>query len=364
IASEQGSLYEHAARAIDSSLTLGAHGLPLIGTGDWNDGMNNVGAQGRGESVWLAWLLLATVKACAPWADARGESARAASWRAYATALRVVLESASGWDGAWYRRGYYDDGAPLGSHESQECKIDAIAQSWSLISGAADPGHAAQAMAAVEKYLVLHDDKIALLFAPPFDRTPMNPGYIKGYPPGIRENGGQYTHGATWSIFACALLGQGDRAGELFDILNPIRHSDTPDAVACYQVEPYVACADVYAVAPYVGRGGWTWYSGSAGWLYRAGLEAILGFQPQGDHLRLSPCIPKSWPRYDIVYRHRGKQGIVTPYEITVENPVGVHRGVIRVEFDGVEQAISARDTARIPLLEDARTHRVRIVLG
>ena len=364
IASEQGSLYEHAARAIDSSLTLGAHGLPLIGAGDWNDGMNNVGAQGRGESVWLAWLLLATIKACAPWADARGESARAASWRAYATALRVVLESAAGWDGAWYRRGYYDDGTPLGSHESQECKIDAIAQSWSLISGAADPGHAAQAMAAVEKYLVLHDDKIALLFTPPFDRTPLNPGYIKGYPPGIRENGGQYTHGATWSIFACALLGQGDRAGELFDILNPIRHSDTAEAVACYQVEPYVACADVYAVAPYVGRGGWTWYSGSAGWLYRAGLEAILGFQPQGDHLRISPCIPKSWPRYDIVYRHRDKQGIVTPYEITVENPAGVHRGVIRVELDGVEQSISARDAARIPLLEDARTHRVRIVLG
>ncbi|EQD45569.1 glycosyltransferase 36, partial [mine drainage metagenome] len=208
-----------------------------IGTGDWNDGMNNVGAKGRGESVWLAWFLLATIKACAPWADARGEPARAGSWRTYATALQAALESAAGWDGAWYRRGYYDDGTPLGSHESQECKIDTIAQSWSLISGAADPGHAAQAMAAVEKYLVLHDDKIALLFTPPFDRTPMKPGYIKGYPPGIRENGGQYTHGATWSIFACAMLGQGDRAGELFDILNPIRHSDTAAAVTCYQVE-------------------------------------------------------------------------------------------------------------------------------
>ena len=364
IASEHGSLYEHAARAIDSSLTLGAHGLPLIGTGDWNDGMNSVGAQGRGESVWLAWFLLATIKACAPWADARGESARAASWRTCATALRGVLESAAGWDGAWYRRGYYDDGTPLGSHESQECRIDTIAQSWSLISGAADPGHAAQAMAAVEKYLVLHDDRIALLFTPPFDRTPLNPGYIKGYPPGIRENGGQYTHGATWSIFACAMLGQGDRAGELFDILNPIRHSDTVEAVACYQVEPYVACADVYAVAPYVGRGGWTWYTGSAGWLYRAGLEAILGLHLHGDHLRISPCIPKSWPRYDIVYLRRGKQDIVTRHEITVENPAGVHRGVIRMEFDGVEQAISARDAARIPLREDARTHRVRIVLG
>ncbi len=364
IASEQGSLYEHAARAIDSSLTLGAHGLPLIGTGDWNDGMNNVGAQGRGESVWLAWFLLATIRACAPWADARGESARAASWRAYATALRVVLESAAGWDGGWYRRGYYDDGTPLGSHLSEECKIDSIAQSWSLISGAADPGHATQAMAAVEKYLVLHDDKIAVLFTPPFNRTPMNPGYIRGYPPGIRENGGQYTHGATWSIFACALLGQGDRAGELFDILNPIRHSDSAEAVTCYQVEPYVACADVYAVAPYVGRGGWTWYSGSAGWLYRAGLEAILGFQLQGDHLRLRPCIPKSWTRYDIVYRHRGPRGTVTRYEISVENPSGVQRGIALVEFDGSAPAGSTRNTACIPLIEDARTHRVRVVLG
>jgi cyclic beta-1,2-glucan synthetase len=364
IASQRGSLYEHAARAIDSSLTLGAHGLPLIGTGDWNDGMNNVGAQGRGESVWLAWFLLATIKAYAPLADARGESARAASWRSYATALQGVLESASGWDGAWYRRGYYDDGTPLGSSTSDECRIDVIAQSWSLISGAGDPDHAAQAMAAVEERLVRHDDRIALLFTPPFDHTLMNPGYIKGYPPGIRENGGQYTHGATWSIFACAMLGQGDHAGELFSMLNPINHGNSAQSVACYQVEPYVACADVYAVAPYIGRGGWTWYTGSASWLYRAGLEAMLGFQRQGDHLRLSPCIPKSWSGYDIVYLHRGKQGFITRYEIAVENPVGVQRGIVRVEMDGVVRTDNARDAALVPLVDDALSHSIRIRLG
>ena len=364
IASEQGSLYEHAARAIDSSLTLGPHGLPLMGAGDWNDGMNNVGAQGRGESVWLAWFLLATINAFAPFADARAEHARAASWRKYATALQDVLEGPAGWDGEWYRRGYYDDGTPLGSHESDECRIDTIAQSWSLISAAANPGHSAQAMAAVEKYLIRHDEKIALLFTPPFDRTALNPGYIKGYPPGIRENGGQYTHGATWSIFAFAMLGQGDHAGELFDILNPIRHSGSAEALARYQVEPYVACADVYSVAPYIGRGGWTWYTGSAGWLYRAGLEAIMGFQLQGEQLLLSPCIPKFWSGYDIVYRHRGKPGTVTCYQIGVENPASVHRGIVLMELDGVAQASSTNDSARIALSNDGGTHCVRIVLG
>jgi cellobiose phosphorylase len=363
-AREQGSLYEHAARAIDCSLTAGAHGLPLFGTGDWNDGMNNVGAEGRGESVWLAWFLLSTIDAFAPFADARGEHARADSWRKYALALRVVLEGAVGWDGRWYRRGYYDDGTPLGSHTSEECRIDAIAQSWSVMAGAADPDHAIQAMAAVEKYLVRHDEKIALLFTPPFDHTPLNPGYIKGYPPGIRENGGQYTHGATWSIFAHALLGQGDRAGELFDILNPIAHGSTAETAARYRVEPYVACADVYSVAPHVGHGGWTWYTGSAGWLYRAGLEAILGFQLRGNHLLLSPCIPKSWPHYAIAYRHRGKSGAATLYEITIENPARVHRGILLVEVDGNAQSDSTKHVARIALIDDGRTRRVRVVLG
>jgi cellobiose phosphorylase len=360
VARGEASLYEHCARALDISLSLGAHGLPLIGTGDWNDGMNRVGEKGRGESVWLAWFLLATIAAFAPYAQRRNESARAARWKQWAATVRVALESA-GWDGQWYRRGYYDDGAPLGSNDCDECKIDAIAQSWSIISGAVDPNHAALAMSALEKHLIRHDDKIALLLTPPFDRSSHDPGYIKGYPPGIRENGGQYTHGAIWSIFAFAALGQGDQAGDLFAILNPIHHSSTPSAVARYKVEPYAACADVYSVAPHVGRGGWTWYTGSAGWLYRAGLEAILGFRVHGNTLVIDPCLPKAWPSYEIVFRHRGIRNAITRYEITVENPRRVSRGVVGVELDGVEMAKGA---ARIPLVDDGQIHRVRIELG
>ena len=360
VAHGETRLYEHCARALDISLSLGAHGLPLIGTGDWNDGMNRVGEKGRGESVWLAWFLLAAITAFAPFAEARNESSRATRWRQCAATVRTALES-EGWDGEWYRRGYYDDGAPLGSNESSECKIDAIAQSWSVLSGAADTNRAALAMNAVERHLIWHDDKIALLFTPPFDHSSHDPGYIKGYPPGIRENGGQYTHGTIWSIFAFAALGQGDRAGELFAILNPIRHSATPDAVARYKVEPYAACADVYSVAPHVGRGGWTWYTGSAGWLYRAGLEAILGFRLHGSTLTIDPCLPKAWPRYEIAFRHRGIGKRITRYDIAVENPRHVSRGVVRAELDGVE---IARGIARIPLNDDGQVHRVRVELG
>jgi cyclic beta-1,2-glucan synthetase len=360
VARGDSSLYEHCARALDISLTLGAHNLPLMGTGDWNDGMNRVGEKGRGESVWLGWFLLAAIAAFAPYAQARNESVRAARWRQCAASVQVALESA-GWDGGWYRRGYYDDGTPLGSSDSAECKIDAIAQSWSVISGAAAPTRAALAMNAVEKHLIRHDDRIALLLTPPFDRSSHDPGYIKGYPPGIRENGGQYTHGAIWSIFAFAALGQGDRAGELFAILNPIHHSCTPDAVSRYKAEPYVACADVYSVAPHVGRGGWTWYTGSAGWLYRAALEAILGFRVDGNTLAIDPCLPKAWPGYEIVFRHCGAGNKITCYEITVENPRRVSRGVIGAELDGVE---IASGVARIPLVDDGRIHRVRVELG
>ena len=360
VAGGESSLYEHCARALDVSLSLGAHGLPLMGTGDWNDGMNRVGEKGRGESVWLGWLLLAAIAAFTPYALARNESRRAARWRRCATSVQAALESA-GWDGQWYRRGYYDDGTPLGSNDSSECKIDAIAQSWSVISGAADPTRAALAMDAVEKLLVRHDDGIALLLTPPFDRSAHDPGYIKGYPPGIRENGGQYTHGAIWSIFAFAALGEGDRASELFTILNPIHHGSTPHAVSRYKVEPYVACADVYSVAPHVGRGGWTWYTGSAGWLYRAGIEAILGFRVHGNTLAIDPCLPKAWPGYEIVFRHRGAGNTITRYEITVENPRRVSRGVVSTELDGVK---IVKDVALIPLADDGRIHRVRIELG
>jgi cellobiose phosphorylase len=360
VARGETTLYEHCARALDISLSLGAHGLPLIGTGDWNDGMNRVGEKSRGESIWMGWFLLTTIAAFAPYAQARNETGRAARWTQFAATLRVALESA-GWDGQWYRRGYYDDGTPLGSNESSECKIDAIAQSWSVISGAVDPSHAALAMDAVEKHLIRHDDKIALLLTPPFDRSSHDPGYIKGYPPGIRENGGQYTHGATWSIFALAALGRGDQAGDLFAILNPIHHSSTPDAVARYKVEPYAACADVYSVAPHVGRGGWTWYSGSAGWLYRAGLEAILGFRVHGNTLAIDPCLPKAWPGYEIVFHRCGTRNMITRYQIKVENPRRVSRGVVVAELDGVE---IAKDVPRIPLVDDGQIHRVHIELG
>ncbi|TAL89379.1 MAG: glycosyl transferase family 36 [Rhodanobacter sp.] len=350
------SLYEHCALAIDSSLTCGAHGLPLIGTGDWNDGMNLVGAKGHGESSWLGWFLVRTIDALAAEADVRGDQ-RVVKWREYASSMRGALEKA--WDGGWYRRGYYDDGVPLGSKDSEQCRIDTIAQSWSVIAGSDDRAHAAQAMASVDELLVDHEHKVARLFTPPFDQDgKKDPGYIKGYPPGVRENGGQYTHGAIWSILAWAGLGDGDRAGNMFDLLNPIHHSDSAEAVARYKVEPYVACADVYSVAPHVGRGGWTWYTGSAAWLYRAGLEAVLGFQLHGDRLRMNPCMPKAWSGFRITYRHGPERA--TCYEISVDNPDRVCGGVKSMHLDGQ----TLKPEATIALLNDGQTHHLHITLG
>ena len=356
---EQASLYEHCARAIDVSLSLGSHELPLMGTGDWNDGMNSVGAKGRGESVWLAWFLVASIDALAPHGERRSDHARVSRWRQIATTVRAAVEREA-WDGDWYKRGYYDDGTPLGSRTSAECKVAAIAQSWSVLAGATDRERSTRAMAAVDRLLIDHAAHIAPLFTPPFDRTPLEPGYIKAYPPGIRENGGQYTHGAIWSIFAFAALGDGNRAGALFSILDPIRHSSTPEAVARYQVEPYVSCADVYSVAPHVGRGGWTWYSGSAGWLYRAGVEAILGVRVRGDALAIDPCIPDAWPGYQVSLRRRGPDRSITRYEIDVQNPHHVCGGVATVELDGTSLSIAAG----IPLVDDGAAHQVRVVLG
>ncbi|EIL90955.1 glycosyltransferase [Rhodanobacter sp. 115] len=335
-----------------------------MGTGDWNDGMNNVGAQGKGESVWMGWFLLSTIEAFAPFAETRGDGDRAQRWRQHADDLRAALDGEAGWDGEWYRRGYYDDGTPLGTRTSEECRIDVIAQSWSVLANASNRQHAAAAMDAVEKYLVMHDKGIALLLTPPFDRTPKDPGYIKGYPPGIRENGGQYTHGATWSVFALAQLGQGNRAGQLFDRLNPINHSRSAAAIERYRVEPYVACADVYSVKPYVGCGGWTWYTGSAAWIYRAGLEAILGFHLQGDRLLINPCIPRDWSHYEITYCRHGDKDTLTRYEITVENPDHVCSGVAKLELDGAVPSQGAGESPGIALVDDGKTHQVRIVLG
>ena len=349
------SLFEHCARALDHSLVIGAHGLPLIGTGDWNDGMNRVGERGEGESVWLAWFLHSALLAFAPLAEARGDTGRAVSWRSHAEALRASIEDQA-WDGNWYRRGYFDDGTPLGAAASAECQIDAIAQSWAVLSGAGQPARAARAMAEVAGRLIRPGDGVALLFAPPFDTTALDPGYIKGYPPGIRENGGQYTHAALWSVMAFAGLGDGDGAEALFALLNPINHARTRAEVLRYKVEPYVIAADVYARPPHVGRGGWTWYTGSAGWMQRAGVESILGVRRHGAMVTIEPCIPKAWPGFSV----RLRQG-ATLYTITVENPRGTGRGVTTAETDGV--AIDARPV-QLPLADDGKPHAVRIVLG
>jgi cyclic beta-1,2-glucan synthetase len=355
ISGVRATLYEHCARALDISLRVGDHGLPLIGTGDWNDGMNRVGAGGKGESIWLGWFLVATLSAFVRLADRRGDASHATAWLSRASALRESLEQ-HGWDGNWYRRAYFDDGTPLGSATNSECRIDSIAQSWAVISGGAEVGRGATAMAAVDEYLIRRDDGMVLLFTPPFDRTTADPGYIKGYPPGIRENGGQYTHAAIWSALAFAELGDGDRAGELFSLLNPINHSSTRASMYRYKVEPYVACADVYAEPDHVGRGGWTWYTGSAGWMYRLGLEWILGFRMRGSMLSIDPCVPMSWRDFEIRFRYRSAS-----YEISVENPRGVSRGVTLLELDG---ATIANESALIPLSDDGRAHRVRVVLG
>ena len=355
VSDEVGTLFEHCARGLDASLKVGFRGLPLIGTGDWNDGMNRVGELGQGESVWLGWLLYAALVQFAPLADARGDTARATTWQAHAAALQAALESEA-WDGAWYRRAWFDDGTPLGSATDDECRIDAISQSWAAISGAAEPARAMRAMAAVERELIRPQDQLALLFTPPFDTTALDPGYIKGYPPGIRENGGQYTHAALWSVIAFATLGEGDKAAALFSLLNPINHARSRADVHRYKVEPYVVAADVYAARPHVGRGGWTWYTGSGGWMQRAGVESILGLRLRGDVLEFEPCIPRAWPGFAVTLRYRS-----AGYEIVVENPDGVSRGIVSVEADGVAVVAQA---LRLTLLDDGMIHHVVVRLG
>jgi len=350
-----GTLFDHCVRALDSSLAIGSHGLPLFGAGDWNDGMNRVGAAGRGESVWLGWFLHAALLKFAPIAERRGQSSAAAVWRKHAFTLQQAIEREA-WDGDWYRRGYFDDGTPLGSVASDECRIDSIAQSWAVISGAAERERAVRAMSAVDSQLVSRSDGLVKLFTPAFDRTRHDPGYIKAYPPGIRENGGQYTHAAMWSTLAFALLGDGDRAGELFSILNPINHASTRAAIHRYKVEPYVVCADVYSSPELVGRGGWTWYTGSAGWMYRTAVEGILGIHLRGGILSIEPCIPRGWPGFEITYKHGRSR-----YRIAVENPRGVSTGVSRATLDGREMSGTP---CEITLADDGTYHYARITLG
>ncbi len=352
---ETAPLYEHCVRALEASLAIGSHGLPLFGAGDWNDGMNRVGAAGRGESVWLGWFLYATLMRFAPLAERRGNADKAAQWRKHAFTVQQAIEREA-WDGDWYRRGYFDDGTPLGSVSSDECRIDSVAQSWAVISGAGDPERALRAMSALNTQLVSRSDGLVLLFTPPFDRTRHDPGYIKAYPPGLRENGGQYTHAAMWSTLAFALLGDGDRAGELFSLLNPINHGSTRAGIHRYKVEPYVVCADVYSAPAHIGRGGWTWYTGSAGWMYRTATEGMLGINLRGAVLRLNPCIPRAWSGYEITYKHGSSR-----YHIAVENPHGVNRGIVRASLDEREIPGTPCD---ISLTDDGTYHYVRITLG
>jgi cyclic beta-1,2-glucan synthetase len=349
---EEASLFEHCVRALDRGLTSGAHGLPLMGSGDWNDGMNHVGREGRGESTWLGFFLHATLDDFIPLCAARGEAARADRYRGDARRLASALERT--WDGEWYRRGYYDDGTPLGSAESDECRIDSIAQSWAVLSGAVPARFADRAMDSVRTHLVRRGARVVLLLAPPFDRSSRTPGYIKGYPPGVRENGGQYTHAAAWIVMALARLGSGDEAGELFHMLNPVNHTRTGPDVARYRGEPYVVAGDVSAHPEHAGRAGWTWYTGSAGWMYRAGLESILGLRRHGATFEMDPCVPSSWPGYTITWRF-GR----TRYQISVANPERRCRGIALAELDGV-----AVDPRAIALLDDGGTHDVRLVLG
>ena len=356
ISGRLASLFEHCALALDASLATGAHGLPLMGTGDWNDGMDRVGEDGKGESVWLGWFLFSTLVLFANLADKYGNPEHAADWRSAAAVLKSAVEREA-WDGDWYRRAYFDDGAPLGSVGNNECRIDSIAQSWAVISRAGEPARAARAMAALDKYLVREDEKLSLLFSPPFNNPAHDPGYIKGYPPGIRENGGQYTHAAIWAVQAFAMLGDGNKAGELLSMLNPIHHADSPAGIHRYKVEPYVVCADLYSEPPHVGRGGWTWYTGSAAWMYRVALERLLGFRVQGNNLALDPCIPHDWPGFEISFRYRSAR-----YEISVENPLRVCRGILATKLDGKLQTGSKRSL--VPLVDDGAVHRVQIVLG
>jgi cellobiose phosphorylase len=348
-----GTLYQHCVRAIERGLKFGQHGLPLMGCGDWNDGMNLVGEDGRGESVWLAFFLYDVLIQFAELARRHNDTVFAERCLAQAHQLQHNIEQQA-WDGQWYRRAYFDDGEPLGSRTNPECQIDSLPQSWSVISRAGNPQRARQAMQAVDGRLVHRDAGLIQLFDPPFDKSSLNPGYIKGYFPGVRENGGQYTHGAIWTAIAFALMGDTDRAWDLFALLNPVHHSATSNQIATYKVEPYVIAADIYAVAPHIGRGGWTWYTGSAGWMYRLLLETLLGVNLEGNQLRLTPSMPRKWSTFTVHYRYRQ-----TPYHIRITRLPSVSPGGNRLSLDG--HALAGNTMS---LLDDHRDHSVEMELS
>ncbi|KPU27792.1 glycosyl transferase [Caloranaerobacter sp. TR13] len=350
---EISTVYEHCIRAIEKSLKFGKHGIPLMGSGDWNDGMNKVGNKGKGESIWLGWFICSILNKFAPICQKKGDDKKAERYLEEAKKIAKAIED-NAWDGKWYRRAYFDNGTPLGSFENTECKIDSLAQSWAVISGYGNKERVKVAMASVERYLIKEDQGLILLFTPPFDKSELDPGYIKGYVPGVRENGGQYTHAATWVVNAFAMMGDGDKAWRLYNMINPVNHTRTSIECVTYKVEPYVMAADVYAVSPHIGRGGWTWYTGAAGWMYRVGIEYILGLKKEADKLIIDPCIPKNWFEYEIEYRYKD-----TIYNIKVTNPNKVNRGVGNIYIDGniVKEKF-------IHLVNDNRKHLVEVILG
>ncbi len=356
--SEVGTLYEHCVRAIRHGLRFGEHGLPLIGSGDWNDGMNLVGLHGKGESVWLAFFLCDVLLRFAPLARGKGDAGFAEECLRAARDLRQRIETHA-WDGQWYRRAYFDDGTPLGSAANSECRIDSISQSWSILSLAAAEDkqiskRSVQAMDAVYTHLVQPEHALIQLLDPPFDKSDMDPGYIKGYVPGVRENGGQYTHAAIWTTMAYAAMGDHTRAWALLNMINPIHHAQNPAALARYKVEPYVIAADVYAVQPHSGRGGWSWYTGSAGWMYRLILESLLGLRIEAERMYFAPCIPEDWPSYALRFRYHE-----TLYEVQVQQSLRRHEARLSVRVDGV-----LSEDGVVRMQNDGASHTVEITLG
>ena len=348
VSAENATIFDHCIRAIERALSFGSHDLPLMGTGDWNDGMNRVGHAGLGESIWLGWFLYKVITDFLPFCD----SQQVERYGAVLEKLKIALEK-NGWDGEWYKRAYFDDGSPLGSKDSDECKIDSLAQSWAVLSGAGDPLRAERAMEKVFELLYRKKSNLVLLFTPPFVRSAKDPGYIKGYVAGVRENGGQYTHAATWVVMAYTKLGDGNKAFELFNAINPIHHSRDQVSTNLYRIEPYVLAGDVYSGESLEGRGGWSWYTGSSSWYYRAGLESILGISLHGNQMEFNPCIPTHWPSYEVSYRFGGSN-----YSIRVNNPEGLSRGLVALEVDGV-----VANGRRADLVDDGKAHTILATL-
>jgi cellobiose phosphorylase len=342
VTEEKATILEHCRRSLQKGITAGPQGLPLIGGGDWNDGMNRVGIDGRGESVWLAWFLVHVMNDFADLLDSQGNSDSSEGFRIQAKRLAETIEAKS-WDGAWYHRAYYDDGTPLGSKNSIEARMDSISQSWAVISGHADPARTDTALKSVEDYLI--NDDMLLLLKPPFDKTPNDPGYIKGYPPGVRDNGGQYTHGSLWVPLALARKGQGDLAVRVLQMMNPVSHTATSDLVQKYKTEPYAVAADIYALPGHIGRGGWTWYTGSAAWMYRVWLEEIYGFRLRGSKLTLKPVLPSDWKELKLTYKYKS-----STYEILILN-----------KKKGEELTVDGVVVSEIDLKDDGLTHKVKL---